>query len=120
APTHSSSIQPSGKILGIGAQLAVPKLLGKPEAKPTNNPIFSAVIGPGPSVCRDQAYKWATMIPRMISSTVHCRPNAGYRDSFRNWPDACISAYLGAPITRNVTTKFQMTQTTPPAIPPSH
>jgi hypothetical protein len=38
-------------------QVAVPKFVGKPEAKSTIAPILKAVLGPGPSVGRTQAYR---------------------------------------------------------------
>jgi 3-oxoacyl-(acyl-carrier-protein) synthase len=46
--TQSSSI----KMRRTTAQVAVPKLVGEPEAKPTSAPTFRAVLGPGPRVER--------------------------------------------------------------------
>src|SRR5271169_3322960 len=62
APTHKSSIQPSGSTRGTGDHAACAKLPGKPAQNPTSIPILIAVFGPGPAVARLQAYRYARMI----------------------------------------------------------
>jgi hypothetical protein len=51
---------PASKMRRMTAQVAVPKLVGKPEAKPTSAPTFRAVLGPGPRVERTQVIRSAS------------------------------------------------------------
>src|SRR2546421_11069125 len=70
-PTHISSIQPQGNTRSRADQVAVAKLRGKPAANPATKPTRKAEPGPGPSVCRDQAYRCERAIASRNSRISH-------------------------------------------------
>jgi len=57
APTHISSIHPSGNMRGAADQVACAKLPGMPAQNPTIIPILRAVFGPAPAVGATQRVK---------------------------------------------------------------